>query len=172
MEERIILVDENDKEIGSEEKLVAHLKGLRHRCFSIFIFNKKGELLLQKRAKGKYHSGGLWSNTVCGHPRPGEDTGAGASRGLQEEMGISCVLEEKFVFEYEADLDKGIHEHEIDHVFFGNFEGEPVMNPEEAEDFKWISLSELEKDLEKNPSKYTFWLKVCLPQVIEHRKEK
>ncbi len=169
MEEHIILVDENDNPIGEEEKLKAHLEGKRHRCISIFIFNSKGELMLQKRALGKYHSGGLWSNTVCGHQRPGEGTISACHRRLKFEMGFDCEMQEAFVFEYHAELDKGITEHEIDHVCFGNYEGSPVPNSDEVGDWKWMDMNELAEDIEKDPGRYTFWLKVALSKVLHNR---
>ena len=168
MDEQVILVDEQDKEIGTEEKLKAHLTGKLHRCFSIFIFNKEGEFLLQKRAKGKYHSGGLWSNACCGHPRPGEDTKAAAERRLKEEMGFDCALQESFVFTYKADLDRNIIEHEIDHVFFGMSDKLPVINLDEVASFKYVDLETLTKDIEVNPNAYTPWLRISLDQVIAH----
>jgi len=125
--ELVVLVDENDNEIGVEEKINAHRKGLLHRAFSIFVFNSKNELLLQKRAADKYHSGGLWSNTCCSHPRPGENLKDAAHRRLQEEMGFDCSLREVFSFLYKKSFDNGLTEHELDHVFFGKFDGIPKL---------------------------------------------
>ena len=164
--EEIILVDENDNQIGTGEKMKVHEEGKLHRCFSIFVFNSKGELMLQKRASTKYHCGGLWTNTCCGHPRPGEGTEEAAHRRLKEEMNFDCELEEALKFIYKAVLDHGLTEHEYDHVFIGDFDGKPVMNPEEAEDWKWISLDDLRKDIEKNPASYTYWSKIALEKLI------
>lgn len=172
MSDDIILVDEQDNQIGTGEKLAVHRAGLLHRCFSIFVFNSKGQLLLQKRAQGKYHSGGLWTNTACSHPRPGESNAAGAERRLKQEMGIAITLEEEFTFTYRAEFDNGIIEHEFDHVFFGTFDGEPIPDPEESEDWKWVALDWLKNDIEQHPDHYTVWLKACLSQVLEYAPHK
>ena len=155
MENRIILVDENDNEIGSEEKLKAHEEGKLHRAFSIFIFNSDGKLLLQRRAKSKYHSGGLWSNATCGHQIFGEELIVAASKRLLDEMDLECNLKEIFKFHYNTKFDNGLIENEIDYVFVGKSDKNPKLNPCEAEDRKWISLSELSEDMGKNPEKYT-----------------
>lgn len=165
----IILVDENDKKIGAGEKLQVHREGKLHRAFSVFIFNKKGELLLQKRVKSKYHSPGLWSNTCCSHPRPGKNIRKEAEKRLQEEMGFICPLKEVFVFHYKAEL-KTPHtraktkliENEIDHVFIGKFNGAPKSNPKEAEGWRWLAPGQLKKDIKQNPQNYTPWLKKIL----------
>lgn len=162
MEEKIILVDEKDKEIGFGEKLKIHKEGKLHRAFSIFVFNSKGELMLQQRAISKYHSGGLWTNTCCSHPRIGESTEPAAHRRLQEEMGFDCELEEIFSFIYDAKLDHGLFEHEFDHVFMGKFDGEPKINPEEADGRKWINMEALKKDIMENSKNYTVWFKIAL----------
>jgi len=161
MEDQVILVDINDQEIGVAEKMAAHRQGWRHRAFSIFVLNSQGQLLLQKRAIAKYHSGGLWTNTCCSHPRPGESTIDAAYRRLQEEMGFSCPLVEIFSFTYRAELGDLI-EHEFDHVFQGQFDGEPILNPSEAEDWQWIDLDDLKTAVQIQPHLYTYWLKVCL----------
>src|SRR4030042_2763439 len=124
--EKIILVDENDREIGTEEKLKTHEQGKLHRAFSIFVFNSKGELLLQRRAKGKYHSGGLWTNTCCSHPREGEKLEEAVHRRLKQEMGLDCPLKEAFSFIYKVRFENGLFEHELDHVFIGRVDGKPV----------------------------------------------
>src|SRR5690349_17076045 len=131
MEEYLILVDEQDHEIGTEEKLKTHRDAKLHRAFSIFIFNKKGQLLLQRRALSKYHSGGLWTNTCCGHPRPGENIDKAAHRRLQEEMGFDCNMKDVFRFTYKAPLDHGLTEHEVDHVFIGTCDAQPKLNHDE-----------------------------------------
>lgn len=159
----VILVDKKDKEIGREEKLKAHQEGKLHRAFSVFIFNKKGELLLQKRAEAKHHSGGLWSNACCSHPRPGFDLKGEAKKRLKEEMGIETCLKEVFSFIYKAKVGDLI-EHEFDYVFVGKFDGEPKPDKSEAEDWKWLNEKDLKKDIKESPEKYTFWLKI-----IAHR---
>lgn len=160
--EKVILVNKKDEPIGWGEKLKVHLQGKLHRAFSIFLFNKKGELLIQKRANSKYHSGGLWANTCCSHPRPNEETKEAAKRRLKEEMGINVSdLKEVFSFIYKANLGR-LKEYEFDHVFIGRFNGQPKINKKEVEDFKWISLKELKKDIKKHPQRYTVWLKKAL----------
>jgi isopentenyl-diphosphate delta-isomerase len=160
--EYVVLVDERDRTVGSEEKLRAHRDGRLHRAFSIFVFNPRQELLLQRRALSKYHSGGLWSNTCCGHPRLGEQTKAAARRRLREEMGFACDLEESFSFLYRAELDDRIIEHEIDHVFIGNFSGEPDPNPQEVAEFQWLGLDELRHAIKAQPEAFTCWMRVAL----------
>lgn len=167
MNDHVVLVNENDVEIGLMPKLEAHEKGLLHRAFSIFLFNTKGEMLLQQRAFGKYHSEGLWSNTCCSHPFPEEDTSDAAARRLKEEMGIDATLHFLYSFQYEAGLDNGLTEHELDHVFWGITDVEPVINPEEVLDYKYISEAQLREDMAKNPSNYTEWFKICLDDVLE-----
>jgi isopentenyl-diphosphate delta-isomerase len=165
MEERVILVDENDREIGSAEKLEAHRRAMLHRAFSIFVFNSQRKLLLQKRANRKYHSGGLWSNTCCSHPRPGFSLLEEAQRKLAQEMGFECELHELFHFVYQVKLENGYWEHECDHVFVGNFDGNPTPNLQEVEDWKWMEEKELKEDLKKNPDHYTYWLRFCMDRV-------
>lgn len=160
--ERVILVDERNCELGAVEKLRAHESGALHRAFSVFVFDPEGRLLLQRRARSKYHSGGLWSNTACGHPRPGEGTEAAARRRLREEMGFECELREAFHFTYRAELGGGLVEHEYDQVFVGEFAGEPAPDPTEVEAWRWVSMSELRRDLRTEPARYTFWLKVAV----------
>lgn len=162
MAENIILVDENDTELGSMEKMKAHRGNKLHRAFSIFIFNSKGELMLQQRAKSKYHSGGLWTNACCSHPRIGEKTTEAAHRRLKEEMGFDCFLKEIFSFVYEVKLDHGLWEHEFDHVFIGRFDGEPKPDPLEADGWRWISWSDLIEEISKHPENYTEWFKIAL----------
>lgn len=164
-EEQVILIDETDREIGSEEKITAHEKGVRHRAFSVFIFSSAGKLMLQKRADGKYHSAGLWTNTCCGHPRPGEETQDAAKRRLQEEMGFSCDLKEVFLFAYRTELENGLTENEIDHVFFGEHNDAPRADPLEASDWKWVSREELELDVHSSPKRYTYWLSCCFSKI-------
>jgi len=172
MKDFVILVDEFDREIGQMEKFAAHFEGQLHRAFSVFIFNGEGEILLQKRNINKYHSGGLWSNTCCSHPRPGEKTEIAASRRLYEEMGMKCILFKAFSFIYKSELDNNLTEHEFDHVYFGYSNDSPVLNLEEAEDFKYVHPEILQDDIKKNPNLYTSWLKICLDNLINHIAEK
>lgn len=167
-EEQIILVDENDIQIGAMEKLEAHKKGLLHRAFSILIKNSKGEIMLQKRAIGKYHSGGLWTNTCCSHPRVGEGLATATHRRLKEEMGFDCELKEITTFTYHASLDHGLQENEFLHVYAGEHNDDPIVNPEEADDWKWMSLSKLKKDVAKHPYNYTSWFKIVLKKMEEN----
>ncbi|MGB7926262.1 MAG: isopentenyl-diphosphate Delta-isomerase [Pyrinomonadaceae bacterium] len=162
-DEQLILVDACDRELGAGEKLRAHADGVLHRAFSVFIFDRRGRLLLQKRAAGKYHSAGLWSNTACGHPRPGEATVEAARRRLREEMSLDCELREAFEFLYRAELDGTLIEHEYDHVFVGTHEGDdPAPDPTEVEDWRWISMDELRRGLRDEPHRYSYWLKLAV----------
>lgn len=158
----VILVDENDRELGVMEKLEAHQKGLLHRAFSVFIFNQKKELLLQRRAMGKYHSEGLWTNTCCSHPAPGESLENAGKRRLLEEMGMDCELSHAFSFIYQVAVDNKLTEYELDHVLIGFSNRDPFPNCNEAMDFKWISLENLRKETEVNPDQYTAWFKIIL----------
>lgn len=164
MTEKVILVDREDRELGVMPKLEAHEKGLLHRAFSVFIFNTEGELLLQKRAITKYHSAGLWSNTCCSHPRPGETTQAAAERRLLEEMGISCPIREVFSFTYHAPLENGLIEHEFDHVFMGISNTIPKPNPEEVSAWTFLSRDVVMAELQASPENYTAWFRICLEQ--------
>lgn len=163
--EKVILVDRADRKKGIAEKMEAHRKGILHRAFSILIFNKKGEMLLQQRARSKYHSGGLWTNACCSHPRPGEKMKEAIHRRLKEEMGFDCPLKEVGSFIYKVNLDKGLMEHEFDHVFIGYYNGKVRINKREAERYKWVSLKFLEQDIKKNPRKYTEWFKIILKKL-------
>ena len=162
MTEKVILVDENDSQIGEEEKLKAHQEGKLHRAFSIFIFNGKNQLLLQRRALTKYHSKGLWTNTCCSHPRIGESVQKAAERRLEEEMGFTCKMEEVHEFIYREPVGEGLTEHEYDHVFAGKLEGKPRPNSEEVMEIKWLNKNELLTDIKKNPEKYTEWFKIIV----------
>ena len=159
--EKVILVDENDTQVGLMPKLEAHQKGLLHRAFSVFIFNSNHQLLLQKRAVSKYHSGGLWTNTCCSHPREGEETINAANRRLIEEMGIKTNLRKVFDFIYKAELDNELIENEFDHVFYGLYNEDPIINTEEADDFKWIDMETLNNDIALNGQNYTVWFKIA-----------
>ena len=167
-EENVILVDKNDTPIGLMEKMEAHEKAMLHRAFSVFIFNSKGKLMLQQRAQHKYHSPGLWTNTVCSHPREGEKTEAAAHRRIVEEMGFDCSFEEAFSFVYHAYVGQGLIEHEFDHVFIGNSNTKPKINPDEVASWKYVDLPWLEEDVKENPHIYTEWFKIALEQVLAH----
>lgn len=164
-EERVILVDENDCELGTMEKMEAHKKALLHRAISVFIINSKGKWLLQRRAMHKYHSSGLWSNTACTHPRPGESYLEAAHRRLKEEMGMECELKELFNFIYKEKLDNELTEHELDHVFVGYSNETPNFNPEEVCDYKYMPYDDLVKDIHAHPNDYTFWFKHVIEKV-------
>lgn len=164
MSEQIILVDEKDNQIGTGEKMATHRQGLLHRAFSIFVFNDQGQVMLQQRAKSKYHSGGKWSNTCCSHPRKGESLDQAVHRRLQDEMGFDCELSEKTSLIYKVALDHGLIEHEYLHVYSGLYDGQPKLNPEEADDYKWLTLEELTKDITKQPEIYSEWLKIIIKE--------
>ena len=161
----VILVDENDQPIGSMEKIEVHQKALLHRAFSVFVFNEKREMLLQKRAAGKYHSPGLWTNACCSHPQPGQETIPAATKRLQEEMGFTTHLEKAFDFVYKAPFDNGLTEYEFDHVLMGNYSGTIIPHPEEVADYCFQSLSEIKKLLQTNPDAYTVWFKIAFPKL-------
>ena len=170
--EYVILVNQQDEQIGTQEKLQAHQLGNLHRAFSIFIFNTKGEMLLQQRALSKYHTGGLWTNTCCSHPRPGEIVEDAAHRRLQEEMGFDCKLEKAFSFIYQIKFDKdGLYEHEYDHVFIGTYDDQPQINPEEVHAFRWISMDDLAQEIKDHPQQFTYWFLVALEKLIPYLKE-
>lgn len=160
--ENVILVDEQDNVLGEMEKMEAHEKGLLHRAFSILLFNSKGELLLQKRSKNKYHSGGLWTNTCCSHPLPTETLQEATRRKLKQEMGIDAAMKFAYSFLYKTALDKNLIEHELDHVFIGTFNGVPSINPEEVEDWKFVTIDWLRKDVATHPENYTRWFQIIL----------
>lgn len=166
--EYVVLVDSDNNELGLMEKQEAHQKALLHRAFSVFIFNKKGELMLQQRALNKYHSGGLWTNTCCSHPRAGETTLAAAHRRLKEEMGFDCELTERFSFIYKTPFDNGLSEHELDFVFTGTFDGTPQLNTSEVASFRWISLEKLIHEVQQHPEVFTSWFQIILREYLEH----
>jgi len=161
----VVLVDSCNREIGIEEKIKAHKTGKLHRAFSIFVFNKNGELLLQQRAESKYHSEKLWSNTVCSHPRPGETYHRAVHRRLKEEMGFDCKLKKLFCFIYKAEFKNGLIENEYDCVFAGRFDGRPDPNPKEIMDYKWVDIKKLRQDLKSHPKNYSVWLKIALDKM-------
>jgi isopentenyl-diphosphate Delta-isomerase len=163
--DKLILVDENDMPIGTIEKMEAHQKALLHRAFSVFIFNTKGEMLLQQRALDKYHSGGLWTNACCSHPYDGQQTQEAAEKRLQEEMGFTTTLTKVFDFIYKAPFDNGLTEHEYDHVFTGTYNGAIVPDKSEVEDFSFMSMDVIKESLQLHPEKYTVWFKIAFPKM-------
>ncbi|WP_026451719.1 isopentenyl-diphosphate Delta-isomerase [Aequorivita capsosiphonis] len=167
-EEKVILVDENDQKIGLMPKQEAHVKGLLHRAFSVFVFNQKNELMLQQRALHKYHTPGLWANTCCSHQRDGESSMDAGKRRLFEEMGFTTDLKETTTFIYKAPFDNGLTEHELDHILVGNFEGDPEINPDEVAAWRWMDLEEVKKDIKTNPDIYTAWFKIIFDKFYQH----
>jgi isopentenyl-diphosphate delta-isomerase len=170
-EEKVILVNERDEQIGLMPKLEAHEKAELHRAFSIFILNSKNEVMLQQRASQKYHSPLLWTNTCCSHQREGESNIQAGNRRLMEEMGFSTELKELFHFIYKAPFDNGLTEHELDHVMIGYFDGEPVINPEEVEDWKWMDIDAIKDDMQVHPEKYTVWFKIIFDEFYHFLEE-
>lgn len=168
--ENVILVNENDEQIGLMEKIEAHEKALLHRAFSVFILNDKGELMLQQRALHKYHSPGLWTNTCCSHQREGESNITAGKRRLQEEMGFVTELAEAVSFIYKAPFDNGLTEHEYDHVMTGIYNEAPVINPDEVADWKWMDVQAVKEDIGKNPDEYTAWFKIIFDKFYQHIK--
>ena len=167
--DRVILVDEDDRPVGEAGKLEAHSgNGALHRAISVFVMNPGGELLLQRRALEKYHFGGLWSNTCCTHPRPGESTAAAARRRLREEMGVDCELKEAFSFTYEARSPNGLVEREFDHVFVGHFDGPVRFDPQEVAEFRWVGMTNLTQEIVAEPDRFTPWIGIALKRVMEH----
>lgn len=171
MKEQVILVNESDDEIGIMEKLEAHHRPTLHRAFSIFIFNSKGEMLLQKRAEHKYHSAGLWTNACCSHPRPGEDIESAATRRLEEELGISTSLEKVFHFIYQASFGNGLHEYEYDHVFTGEYDDKIHPNPREVSDYCFMKMEAIQDSLQLAPEKYTAWFAIAFPKIVRWKNE-
>jgi len=166
MKDYLILVDEHDQQYGKLEKQLVHELGLLHRAFSVFIFNKKGELLLQQRSDEKYHSAGLWTNTCCSHPRFGEEIKDSVARRLEEEMGMNCKLEFAFSFIYKSTFDNGLTEHEFDHVFFGISDELPVPDKAEVKNWKYLPINLIRKDIAENPGQYTVWFKMVFERVM------
>ncbi|MFT3885033.1 MAG: isopentenyl-diphosphate Delta-isomerase [Flavobacteriales bacterium] len=168
-EEQVVLVDAHDNAIGTMGKQEAHARGLLHRAFSVFLFDAQGRVLLQRRAWGKYHSSGLWTNACCSHPRPDEAVADAAARRLQEELGIRCPLAEQFRFTYRADVGNGLIEHELDHVFFGRFDGDPQPDPAEVMDVRWMDPAAISAELAASPERFTPWFRICWPEVCGRR---
>jgi isopentenyl-diphosphate delta-isomerase len=162
MEEHVILVDELDNEIGTMPKLEAHQKNQLHRAFSVFIWNSKNEMLLQKRASGKYHSPNLWTNACCSHPRQNESTIDAAHRRLQEEIGITTKLTHSFQFIYQVAFENNLFENELDHVFIGKYNATPVLNLDEVSEYRWVRMEDLQKEIEQAPSTFTYWFKYII----------
>ncbi len=161
----VILVNKDDEPVGTMEKMEAHKKGLLHRAFSVFIFNRKGEMLLQRRAMNKYHSGGLWTNACCSHPFPGEETQQGATRRLQEELGFQTPVQKAFEFIYRSEFSNGLAEHEFDHVFTGEYNGAIRANPDEVCDFCFKDIDGIRSSLQSHPDKFTTWFHIAFPKI-------
>lgn len=168
IEEKVVLVNEKDEQIGLMPKMEAHEKAVLHRAFSVFIFNDKNELMLQQRALTKYHSPGLWTNTCCSHQRDGESNLQAGKRRLQEEMGFVTDLKETTSFIYKAPFDNGLTEHEFDHIMVGHYNDAPVINPEEVESWKWMLVEDVKDDMAKHPEEYTEWFKIIFEKFYEH----
>ncbi len=164
-EDHVILVDESDAELGTMEKMKAHRLGVLHRAFSAFVFNSKGEMLLQQRAHSKYHSGGLWTNTCCSHPRLGESVENAAERRLMEEMGMKSTFSSQFSFLYKAHLDQDLIEHELDHVLVGYSDDHPVPNPSEVASWRYVSVEKIREEMGANEHHFTEWFKICFDRV-------
>jgi len=171
-EEKVVLVDTDDRPLGTMEKMEAHQKAVLHRAFSIFVLNAKQELLLQQRAWTKYHSPGLWTNTCCSHQREGETNLEAGNRRLMEEMGMTVALEELFTFIYKAPFDNGLTEHELDHVMLGHSDEQPQINPEEVADYQWKSIDAIKTDLKKNPDRYTVWFAIIFERFADQIEKK
>lgn len=167
-EEQVVLVNERDEKIGLMPKQEAHIKGLLHRAFSVFVFNDAHQLMLQQRALHKYHSPGLWTNTCCSHQRDGEATIDAGERRLQEEMGFTTPLRETTSFIYKAPFENGLTEHEFDHILVGTYNAEPSINPDEVAAWKWMDLEEVKTDLQNNPQEYTAWFKIIFDKFYNH----
>jgi len=165
----VILVDENDRKTGVMEKTEAHKKGLLHRAFSVFIFNSKGEMLLQQRAMHKYHSAGLWSNACCSHPAPGENPEEAALNRLQQEMGITCILKKQYTFIYRVKFENGLIENEFDHVFIGRCDDVPRPDSREVMNYKWKMIQDVLDEINRTPQLYTEWFRICMQRHKEFR---
>jgi len=166
LKQEVILVNERDEATGSMEKMEAHRRALLHRAFSIFIFNSKGEMLLQQRADNKYHSAGLWTNACCSHPAPGERVEDAASRRLKEELGFTAPLQKAFTFIYKAGFSNGLTEHEYDHVFVGTYDGSIYPDKHEVKDFIFKPLPEVSEAMATQPEKFTPWFLIAFPQLL------
>lgn len=168
MQEMVVLVNDHDEVLGQMEKMKAHENALLHRAFSVFLFNSKGEMLLQQRAAGKYHSPNQWTNACCSHPKIGETYLQGAQRRLSEELGITADLEEKFHFIYRAEVGQNLWEHELDYVFTGIYDGDFQLNQDEVSAVRFISPEELDLEMNANPERFTEWFKIILEEYKHH----
>ena len=168
MLEEVVLVNEKDEALGTMEKMAAHEQALLHRAFSVFVFNTNGDLLMQQRAFSKYHSGGLWTNTCCSHPRDAESVEEAARRRLMEEMGFTCAVKRVFSFIYKAELDNDLTEHELDHVLIARWNDDPEVNPEEVDSFDWKSVDWVANDMKNNPDRYTEWFKIIYDRFLNY----
>ena len=166
--EYVVLVNDHDTQIGIMEKMAAHIVPRLHRAFSIFLFNSRGELLLQQRALSKYHSPGLWTNTCCSHPRDGETLEQATTRRLKEEMGMQCEMHEVFTFIYKAPVGLGLIEHEFDHVWFGTTDNTPVINTDEVASWKYMAIDDIANDMKNHPEHYTEWFKISFDEIRKH----
>lgn len=169
--DKVIVVNESDEWTGTADKLQAHKEGLLHRAFSVFVLNTNNEMLIQKRADGKYHSAGLWSNACCSHPMPGESTVSAAHRRLQEELGFDCEIEELFTYRYKTDVGNGLIENEYDHIYIGQYDGVPQLNKDEVGDYAYVNLDDLADQLRSDPQIFTTWFRMLLPRFLEHVKQ-
>lgn len=165
--EQMILVNNRDEPMGTMEKMEVHRQGLLHRAFSVFVFDRSGRFLIQQRASSKYHSSGLWTNTCCSHPRPGESVKEAAFRRLKEEMGLETDLTEIFSFIYRAEMENGLIEHEYDHVFAGSFNDTPQPDPHEVQDWDYVSITELKQMMQETPEIFTSWFRIAFPKIEE-----
>ena len=170
-EKEVVLVNEQDESLGTMEKMEAHRKGVLHRAFSVFIFNSKGEMLLQQRASGKYHSGGLWTNACCSHPAAGENVADAAARRLREEMGFSVSLKKIFDFIYRSEMENGLTEHEFDHVFAGYYDGAIHPDKDEVKDYCYKSLESIQQSLQSHPHQFTAWFHIAFPRVEKWKRD-
>ena len=166
--QQLILVDQQDVQTGTMEKMEAHYQGVLHRAFSVFIFNHKGDMLLQQRAANKYHSGGLWTNACCSHPYDGQETLAAAEKRLKEEMGFTVPLKKAFEFVYKASFENGLTEHEYDHVFIGYYDGDIIPAAEEVQDYCFMNAEEIKISIESHPHRYTAWFKIAFPKLQDY----
>ncbi len=167
-EEHVVLVNTLDQDQGTMEKMEAHRAGQLHRAFSVFILNSRGELLLQQRALHKYHSGGLWTNTCCSHPRTGENVVDAGKRRLVEEMGMRCQISKGFDFIYRSELDGGLVEHEFDHVLFGISDVAPQPNADEVADFRYVAFDQIRSEMAEKPERFTTWFRICFERAADH----
>ena len=165
---KVVVVNEKDEPIKEADKMEAHLHGILHRAFSVFIFNSKQQMLIHKRAANKYHGAGLWTNACCSHPQWGEDIAKSALQRLEYEMGINCKIEKLFSFVYKAEVENGLVEHELDHVFMGFIDDEPTINTEEVEEYKWISKQILLQQVHSDPEKFTHWFRIAVDKVFDY----